>query len=545
MKIALAQINPTIGDFDGNVNKILAMAAQAGREGADLAVFPELAVMGYPPRDLVEVESFVEHGLRALDAVRKRAALPVLTGFVARNRTGSGKRVRNAAALIADGEIRSEHAKTLLPTYDVFDEDRYFEPAAARRVAEFGGQRLGITICEDVWRNVPDLRFRYPSDPVAELASQGATVLLNLSASPYSIGKEDARRKLLSDLAARHGLPVVYVNQVGGNDELIFDGGSMVLNAQGEVVARAKQFEEALLIVDLDDLPEPTPPPETEELATVFSALTLGTRDYLHKCGFEGAVIGLSGGIDSAMTAVVAAHALGPQNVLGVAMPSRFSSEHSLQDAEKLARALGIRFEVIPIEPAHKAFLDMLAPAFEGRAPDVAEENIQARCRGIVTMALANKFHMLALTTGNKSELATGYCTLYGDMAGGLAPLGDVPKSMVYRLARWINRGEEVIPAGTIEKPPSAELKPNQLDQDTLPPYDQLDKVLHQYVEEQQSVEAIVKSGVERDVVLDVVRRIEAAEFKRRQAVPGLKITSKAFGSGRRVPVAKRMPQWE
>ena len=545
MKIALAQINPTIGDFDGNVNKILAMAAQAGREGADLAVFPELAVMGYPPRDLVEVESFVEHGLRALDAVRKRAALPVLTGFVARNRTGSGKRVMNAAALIADGEIRSQHAKTLLPTYDVFDEDRYFEPAAARRVAEFGGQRLGITICEDVWRNVPDLRFRYPSDPVAELASQGATVLLNLSASPYSIGKEDARRKLLSDLAARHGLPVVYVNQVGGNDELIFDGGSMVLNAQGELVARAKQFEEALLIVDLDDLPEPTPPPETEELATVFSALTLGTRDYLHKCGFEGAVIGLSGGIDSAMTAVVAAHALGPQNVLGVAMPSRFSSEHSLQDAEKLARALGIRFEVIPIEPAHKAFLDMLAPAFEGRAPDVAEENIQARCRGIVTMALANKFHMLALTTGNKSELATGYCTLYGDMAGGLAPLGDVPKSMVYRLARWINRGEEVIPAGTIEKPPSAELKPNQLDQDTLPPYDQLDKVLHQYVEEQQSVEAIVKSGVERDVVLDVVRRIEAAEFKRRQAVPGLKITSKAFGSGRRVPVAKRMPQWE
>lgn len=545
MKIALAQINPTIGDFDGNVKKILEMASQARREGADLAVFPELAVMGYPPRDLVEVESFVEHGLRALDAVTKRGELPLLTGFVARNRTGSGKRVMNAAALIADGEIRSQHAKTLLPTYDVFDEDRYFEPAPERRVAEFGGQRLGITICEDVWRNVPDLRFRYPSDPVAELASQGATVLLNLSASPYSIGKEDARRKLLSDLAAHHGLPVVYVNQVGGNDELIFDGGSMVLNAQGEVVAQAKQFEEALLIVDLNNLPDPTPPIETAELETVFRALTLGTRDYLHKCGFEGAVIGLSGGIDSAMTAVVATRALGPKNVLGVAMPSRYSSEHSLQDAEKLARSLGIRFEVIPIEPAHKAFLDMLAPAFDGREPDVAEENIQARCRGIVTMALANKFHMLALTTGNKSELATGYCTLYGDMAGGLAPLGDVPKSMVYRLARWINRDEEVIPAGTIEKPPSAELKPNQLDQDTLPPYDQLDKVLHQYVEEQQAVEAIVKSGLKRKIVLDVVRRIEAAEFKRRQAVPGLKITSKAFGSGRRVPVAKRMPQWE
>jgi len=545
MKIALAQINPTVGDFAGNAQKIAETAARAKSMGGELAVFPELAIMGYPPRDLVEHAGFVGAGLKAVEELARRIELPSLVGFAAPNETGGGRPLHNSVALLKDGRIASVHHKSLLPTYDVFDEDRYFEPGGKPHTVELGGWKLGVTVCEDIWRSVGALAFRYQGDPVAALAEQGAQALLNLSASPFTAGKISVRRGLLTRLAKEYRVPLVYVNQVGGNDELVFDGGSMVVNPRGEIVAQARQFVEDLLIVDLDALPEPVGAPLPDETESIFKALVLGTRDYLRKCGFRGAVVGLSGGVDSAVTAAIAAEALGPENLLGVSMPSRYSSSHSIQDAETLARNLRIRFMKIPIEPAHAAFLEMLAPAFKGRETDTTEENIQARCRGVTLMALANKFGMITLATGNKSELASGYCTLYGDMCGGLAPISDVPKRMVYELARWINREREVIPQNTLTKPPSAELKPNQLDQDTLPPYDELDKVLHAYIEEQKDLDAIVESGVSRAVALDVIRRIEASEYKRRQAVPGIKITSKAFGYGRRVPIAKALPQLE
>ena len=542
MKIALGQINPTIGDFEGNSRKILDAAEHAKSKGADLAVFPELAIMGYPPRDLVEQESFVAAGLKALETVAKKVPLPALVGFVARNETGTGKGLYNAAALLAGGRVVSEHHKSLLPTYDVFDEDRHFEPGREPEIARLGGKTLGVTICEDLWRSVEGLSFRYDFDPLPALVQKGAEVIINLSASPFTLGKMGIRRHLLTGHARKFSLPLVYVNQVGGNDELVFDGGSMVANAKGEVVAQAKQFEEDLIVVDLDALPAPIAIPEETRAEAAFRALALGTHDYLAKCGFKGAVIGLSGGIDSALNAVIAAHALGPENVTGVSMPSRYSSAGSVEDARTLARNLGIRHTTIPIEPAHEALLKMLAPAFKDLRPDTTEENLQARIRGSVLMALSNKFGTLCLATGNKSELAVGYCTLYGDMCGGLAPLGDVPKTVVYQIARWLNRETETIPQNTLTKPPSAELRPNQTDQDTLPPYEELDRVLQGYIEEQRSVEEIVASGVDRAVVEDVIRRIERSEHKRRQAVPGLKITSKAFGSGRRVPIAKLMP---
>jgi len=542
VRIALAQINPTVGDFAGNARKVLESARRAAALGADLAVFPELALMGYPPRDLVEHAAFVEAGIRALEQVAREAAIPAVVGFVARNESGSGKRLHNSAALVAGGKVVSVHHKALLPTYDAFDEDRYFEPGAEPRVSRLGETVLGITICEDLWRREADLRARYRSDPVAALAEQGARILLNLSASPFTLGKTEVRLRLLSAHGRRHSIPIVYVNQVGGNDELVFDGASMVVNARGELVVRAKAFQEDLLVVDTERLPPAMSLPVENRPEAAFRALVLGTRDYLHKCGFRGAVLGLSGGIDSSLTAVVAAHALGPENVLGVSMPSRYSSAASLEDARLLAGNLGIRHLTIPIEPAHRAILEMLEPAFQDLPPDVTEENLQARLRGTVLMALSNKFGLLLLATGNKSELATGYCTLYGDMCGGLAPLADVPKTMVYEIARWVNREREVIPPSILRKVPSAELRPGQTDQDTLPPYDQLDRVLHAYVEEQKDLAEIVASGVERAVAEDVIRRIESSEYKRRQAVPGLKITSKAFGYGRRVPIAKRVP---
>ena len=541
MKIALAQTNPKVGDFEGNAAGILETARRAKAMGAELAVFPELSIMGYPPRDLVEHMGFVTAGLTALERLAREIELPSLVGFVARSESATGKPLHNSAALLCDSRIASVHHKSLLPTYDVFDEDRYFEPGARPQATLFGDWKLGVTICEDLWRSAGESPSRYRFDPIQVLTEDGAQALINLSASPFTLGKMEARRNLLEDLARKHGVPLVYVNQVGGNDELVFDGGSMVVNGAGKIVAQAKQFEEDLLVVDLDALPPPVAPLPPGETESVFRALALGTRDYLHKCGFKGAVIGLSGGVDSALTAVIAAEALGPENVLGVSMPSRFSSTHSLEDAEALARSLGIRHMKIPIKPAHAAFLQMLKPAFEGLEPDVAEENIQARCRGVVLMALANKFHMLTLATGNKSELASGYCTLYGDMCGGLAPISDVPKGLVYELAHWVNLEREIIPRGTLTKPPSAELRPRQVDQDTLPPYDELDKVLHEYIEEQKDLDSIVASGIDRAVAADVIRRIELSEYKRRQAVPGLKITSKAFGYGRRVPIAKHL----
>ena len=531
MKIALAQINPVVSDFSGNSKLMLDAAERAASLGADLVVFPEISLMGYPPRDLVEQKSFVNNGLRALDGLSAKLPLPAIIGFVSRNETGTGKSLHNSAALVAGGGIVSVHHKTLLPTYDVFDERRYFEPGGQPRVAELCGRKLGITICKDIWSE--------EGSPVAELAAQGAEVIVNLSASPFTLGKIGVRRQLLSDRARAVSLPMVYVNQVGGNDELLFDGGSMVVNAAGEVVALAKRFEEDLLLVDMNALPDAIQNVAEDTAAAAFSALALGTRDYLHKCGFKGAVIGLSGGIDSALTAAVAVDALGAENVLGVAMPSRYSSESSISDARELAANLGIRFLTIPIEPTHEAFTKMLEPVFQGLAPDVTEENIQARIRGATLMALSNKLGMLLLATGNKSELVVGYCTLYGDMCGGLAPLSDVPKTMVYDISRWLNRDREVIPASTISKAPSAELRPDQTDQQTLPPYDVLDRILRLYIEESLDLEDIVASGIERDVVEDVVRRIELAEYKRRQAVPGIKITSKAFGCGRRVPTAR------
>ena len=545
MKIALAQINPKVGDFVGNAHKIAEMTTRAKAMGADLAVFPELTIMGYPPRDLVEHAGFVDAGIEAIEKLAQNIALPAIVGFVARNQTGNGKPLHNSAALLRNGRIASVHHKSLLPTYDVFDEDRYFEPGAEPQLAEFNGWKFGVTVCEDIWRQTGELTSRYHGDPVSALVSQGAQALLNLSASPFTMGKIETRQNLLQQLAKQHGIPLIYVNQVGGNDELVFDGNSMVVNANGEIVAQAKQFANDLIVVDLDALPGPVKTPLPGETESAFNALVLGIRDYLHKCGFSAAVIGLSGGIDSAVTATLAAKALGPENVLGVAMPSRYSSDHSIEDAETLAKNLGIRCMKIPIESAHTAFLDMLAPAFQDHEPDTAEENIQARCRGVILMALANKFNMITLATGNKSELASGYCTLYGDMCGGLAPISDVPKRMVYELADWVNREREIIPQNTITKAPSAELKPNQFDQDSLPPYDKLDKVLRAYIQDQKDLDAIVASGVDRAIAADVIRRIESSEYKRRQAAPGLKITSKAFGYGRRVPIAKTIPQLE
>ncbi len=542
MKVALAQINPTVGDFQGNAARILRFAREAHARRADLAVFTELAVMGYPPRDLVEHAGFVQSGIEALHALAAELPLPALVGFVSRNDSGEGKPLYNSAAFIAEGRVRSVHHKSLLPTYDVFDEDRYFEPGSRPEPLRFRDRLLGITICEDLWRLGGTRRPRYHFDPVTALKSGGAQALINLSASPFTLGKMEVRRALLAEHARKLGVPLVYVNQVGGNDELVFDGGSMVVNARGELVAQARLFEEDLLVVNLDDLPPPLVPAPELRAESAFRAVVLGTRDYLHKCGFKAAVLGLSGGIDSALTAVVAAEALGRENVLGVSLPSRFSSQHSRDDARILAERLGIRYMTLPIETVHQAFLNLLAEPFAGRAPDLAEENLQARIRGVILMALSNKFGMLALTTGNKSELATGYCTLYGDMCGGLAPISDLPKMLVYEIARWVNRHGEIIPQSSLDKPPSAELRPNQTDQDTLPPYDLVDRVLNAYVEEEKDIEAIVASGVDRAVVLDVVRRIEQSEYKRRQAVPGLKLTSRAFGYGRRVPVAKRVP---
>ncbi len=546
MRICLAQINPKIADLKGNTEKILAAARQAAEKGAELVVFPEMAITGYPPRDLLELHEFVDGNIEALEQIaRGIGSIAAIVGFVSRNE-GGGRPLRNSAAVIAGGEVVSVHHKSLLPTYDVFDEDRYFEPADSVEIAKLLDSEMGITICEDAWalhEAWPGSRYR--RDPVEDLAAAGANFLVNISASPYSLGKKDIRRQLMADHARRHRLPILYINQVGGNDELIFDGASMVFNSDGELVARAREFEEDLLMVDLDNLPQPVQLPEENVDKSVVKALVLGTRDFLHKCGFEQAVIGISGGIDSSVVAAIAARALGPKNVFGVYMPSCYSSPESAEDSQELAKSLGINYEVISITPAHEAMLSMMSRTFKNTAPGTAEENLQARIRGNILMAIANKFHRMVLATGNKSELAVGYCTLYGDMAGALAPLGDVPKTMVYKLGRCLNAEREVIPGRCFTKAPSAELKPNQTDQDTLPPYELLDAILKAYIEEHKSVDEIVATGCDSATAKDTVRRIEANEYKRRQAIPCLKITTKAFGYGRRVPIAKSLPPYE
>ncbi len=544
MKIALAQFNPTVGDFAGNTARILEMTSAAKQRGADLAVFSELCLCGYLPQDLLERPAFLERNRAELACLAKKIPMPAIVGYAGEAQDSTGKPVSNTAALLAGGRIVFEQRKMLLPTYDVFDESRYFQPAKSQHTFPFCGSQLGITICEDVWNDKNFWANRlYERDPVAELVGQGATVVLNISASPYTIDKRALRLEMLQSLARSHHRPVVYVNQVGGNDSLLFDGSSIALTADGRVAAQARVFEEDLVFFDTVAGTGDIHSQPQDELEVAYLALVCGTRDYVRKCGFKRVLIGLSGGIDSAVVAAIAAAAVGPQNVLGVAMPGPFSSEGSLRDARQLAENLGIEFLVLSIGQVFDAYRASLQSAFQGRPEDVTEENIQARIRGNFLMALSNKFGSLVLSTGNKSEMAVGYCTLYGDMAGGLAVISDVPKTMVYELARLINRlnGREVIPPSTMTKAPSAELRPNQTDQDSLPPYDVLDRILKAYIEEVRSPQEIADHfGFSLDLVREVALRVDHNEYKRKQAPPGLKITSKAFSVGRPFPIAQK-----
>ena len=540
MKVGLAQINTTVGDFAGNVTRLREAYDEAAAAGAEIIVVPELAITGYPPRDLLLKNGFVEGNLAALDELAAHVGEAALVvGHVGQNEKQPGRAATNAVSLIQNGGIVATRTKSLLPTYDVFDEDRYFEPAAENAPVELNGRRLGLTICEDVWNDEDfwDDR-RYRANPVESLVEQGAEILINISASPWSLGKNRMRREMLATTVAKVQRPLIYCNSVGGNDELIFDGGSFMLNAEGQITQQASFFSEAVLVGDLDGPAADVG--SAEEIGMLHDALVLGVRDYLGKCGFMSAVIGLSGGIDSAVTAAIAVDALGAENVRGVSMPSQYSSQGSLDDSRTLAKSLGIQYDVVPIKAGFETMKESLSPLFGNRAEDVTEENMQARLRGLMLMALSNKFGSLVLTTGNKSELAVGYCTLYGDMCGGLAVISDVPKTMVYRLARWINREREVIPEATIEKPPSAELRPDQKDEDSLPPYGVLDAILERYVVESESVDQIIAAGFEKELVSRIARLIDLNEYKRRQAAPGLKVTSKAFGVGRRIPVAQR-----
>ncbi|MEY4386131.1 MAG: hypothetical protein RLY20_1414 [Verrucomicrobiota bacterium] len=541
MKIALAQLNTVVGDIAGNEARILAAYQRGVAAGADLVVTPELALTGYPPRDLVLRRSFVEQNLTALNRLAALTGkVGLLVGYVGENPNRPGREVTNAVALLQNGKIIATRTKTLLPTYDVFDEDRYFEPATENTPVLFNGVSIGLTICEDIWNDEDFWRDRrYPANPPMTLAAAGAQILFNLSASPWHLGKNQTRFKMLQSLAKKAGVPVVFCNQVGGNDELIFDGCSLVFDKTGALLAHGQAFAEDLMVVEMASArPVAEPKPCDEEL--LYHALVVGLRDYLHKCGFKSAVLGLSGGIDSALVAVLAAAALGKENVRGISLPSQFSSQGSLDDARILAENLGIQYDVIPIQPPFQAVKEQLKGMFAGRPEDTTEENIQARLRGVILMAMSNKFGSLLLTTGNKSELAVGYCTLYGDMCGGLAVISDVPKMMVYRLSRWINREREIIPSASITKAPSAELRPNQTDQDSLPPYEMLDAILDAYVVDAKSPADIVRAGFAETDVRRVVKLIDGAEYKRRQAAPGLKVTTKAFGVGRRIPVAQR-----
>jgi NAD+ synthase/NAD+ synthase (glutamine-hydrolysing) len=546
VKIALLQINPTVGDLAGNSRLIADAVRTAAGRGADLAVTPELALVGYLPRDLLLSPDFVESSWRRLNhlAVELGELPPALVGLPEPNHSDEGRPLFNTAALLRGGRVEQRFRKALLPTYDVFDEDRYFEPFHGAQVLDLGGRRVGISICEDIW-NDRDFwkRRRYHHDPVEELVRAGADAIVNLSASPFTAGKHRLREEMLASMARRHGVPIAYVNQWGGNDDLVFDGRSCAFAASGAPVARGRAFDGDIVVCDIDRL-EPiieTGDPAIE--SEIWHALVLGTRDYARKCGFTRALLGLSGGIDSSLTAVVAAEALGAQNVLGVLMPSPFSSPGSIDDSRELAANLGIETLTLPISDVVNAMERTLADAFAGTARDVTEENIQARIRGNLLMALSNKRGALLLTTGNKSELAVGYCTLYGDMSGGLAVIADVPKTMVYRVARWLNArsGRLVIPEAVLTKAPSAELRPNQTDQDTLPPYDVLDEILRRHIERHQPAAEIIAAGCDAATVQRVLRMIRAAEFKRKQAAPGLKVTDRAFGTGWRMPIAAQL----
>jgi len=543
VKIALGQINPTVGDFSGNSAKIIEFSRRARAGGAELILFPELSVCGYPPRDLVERPSFVARNRESAEKIAEATrGISVICGLVTPAESETGKSVMNSAALLQEGKIAFLQSKMLLPTYDVFDEMRNFAPARSQQLFSLSSKRVALTICEDAWNDKLFWPKRlYTVDPIDALIRAGGDLVLNISASPFWIGKREVRRDMLASIARQHKVPVAMVNQVGGNDSLLFDGSSIVLNAEGKIIARGRSFEEDLICFDSKDLTGDLHEQIEGEEASVYSALVLGTRDYIQKCGFRKAIIGLSGGIDSALTAVVAADAVGPENVVGVGMPGPYSSPGSIKDARALAKNLGIRFELLSINSVVEAYRETLKEVFAGHKEDVTEENIQSRARGTLLMALSNKFGAIVLSTGNKSELGVGYCTLYGDMVGGLAVISDVPKTLVYRLSHYVNLRGPVIPQATLEKPPSAELRPDQKDSDSLPPYEILDAVLEDYVEDAHSVERIAADhGFDIAVVRRVVRMVDRAEYKRQQAAPGIKISAKAFGYGRRFPIAAK-----
>jgi NAD+ synthetase len=542
MKIGIAQLNAVVGDFPGNVKRLLAAYRECLENGAELVITPELSLTGYPPRDLVFKSQFVPKCLQALDYLAGEVReVPMLVGYVDFDTDHRpGKPFRNAAAWLESGAVKHRIWKTLLPTYDVFDERRYFEPGEKSGPVLWNGKRIGITICEDIWTEDFLHRPLYERDPVAELGAAGMDLLVNLSASPFQLGKPAMRRELISNVAKSAGVPLIYCNSVGGNDQLVFDGHSLAAHADGTIAAELTGFEERIRVIDpflSDDVDPITDLPDAEQL---YRALVLGLRDYVTKCGFSSVCMGLSGGIDSALTAVIAADALGPENVRGLTMPSPYSSRGSVDDSFALAKSLGIRCDEVPIHGAFDAVKAAMAPIFGDRPEDVTEENMQARIRGLLLMSLSNKENHLLLTTGNKSELAVGYCTIYGDMCGGLAVISDLPKIRVYEICRWINREREIIPWNTIEKPPSAELRPDQKDQDTLPPYETLDAILELYVEQQLATDEIIARGYEENTVRWIQRRVDLNEWKRQQAAPGIRVTSKAFGMGRRMPIVQR-----
>ena len=544
MKIALGQINPTVADFAGNAAKIVDFARRAQVDGAGLILFPELSVCGYPPRDLVERPSFVARNRETVERIAAETrGIAVICGLVTPAHAETGKSVMNSAALLREGSIAFVQSKMLLPTYDVFDEMRNFAPARTQALFPFCGTQMALTICEDAWNDKQFWNKRlYTFDPVEALIHAGGNLLLNISASPFWLGKRELRRDMLAAIARNYKTPVVMVNQVGGNDSLVFDGSSLVFDRTGAVIAQGKSFEEDLIYFDPDQLSGELHPQIEGEEASTYAALVLGTRDYVRKCGFRQVIVGLSGGIDSALTASIAAEAVGAGNVMGVGMPGPHSSPGSIDDARALAQNLGIRFELLRIHEIVASYRQVLAEVFAGRPEDVTEENLQSRARGMLLMALSNKFGALVLSTGNKSELGVGYCTLYGDMAGGLAVISDVPKTMVYRLAHYVNSQRCVIPRATLEKPPSAELRANQKDSDTLPPYEVLDPILEDYVEDNHPAERIAEErGFDLDLVRRVIRMVDSAEYKRQQAAPGLKISAKAFGYGRRFPIAAKV----
>jgi NAD+ synthase/NAD+ synthase (glutamine-hydrolysing) len=543
VKIALGQINSTVGDFAGNAAKIIEFSHRAQTNGAGLILFPELSVCGYPPRDLVERISFVQHNRESLDRIAAESrGIAVICGLVTPAHAESGKSVMNSAALLKDGRTAFLQSKMLLPTYDVFDEMRNFAPAKSQLLFPFCGKQMALTICEDAWNDKHFWNKRlYTFDPVEALVHAGGNFLLNISASPFWLGKRELRRDMLSTIARSYKVPVAMVNQVGGNDSLVFDGSSLVLNPAGEVIARGKSFEEDIVYFDSDQLTGEMHHQIEGEESSAYAALVLGTRDYVRKCGFRQVIVGLSGGIDSALTAAIATDAVGAENVIGVGMPGPYSSTGSIDDARALAENLGIRFELLCIGDIFESYKKTLAKVFAGRKEDETEENIQSRARGTLLMALSNKFGAIVLSTGNKSELGVGYCTLYGDMVGGLAVISDVPKTMVYRLSHYVNSRRPVIPQASLEKPPSAELRPGQKDSDSLPPYEVLDAIIEDYVEESHAADQIAaEHGLDVSLVRRVIRMVERTEYKRQQAAPGLKISAKAFGYGRRFPIAAK-----